>query len=57
VEAVVKTVTIGIASADEVNLRAHRALRGEKQGAFISFAAAELLWKVITPKRWEVLPP
>lgn len=50
-----KTVTIGVASADEVNLRVRRALRGEKQGAFISFATAELLWKVITPKRWEVL--
>lgn len=32
-----------------------RAFEGERQGAFISFATAELLWKVITPKRWEVL--
>jgi predicted transcriptional regulator len=29
--------------------------RGEQQGAFIGFASAELLWKVITPKRWDVL--
>jgi len=32
-----------------------RAFQGKEQGAFISFATAELLWKVITPKRWEVL--
>lgn len=32
-----------------------RAFQGKEQGAFISFASAELLWKVITPKRWEVL--
>jgi predicted transcriptional regulator len=32
-----------------------QAFQGKKQGAFISFATAELLWKVITPKRWEVL--
>jgi predicted transcriptional regulator len=31
------------------------AFKGEEQGAFISFASAELLWKVITPKRWGVL--
>jgi predicted transcriptional regulator len=31
------------------------ALKGEEQGAFISFVSAELLWKVITPKRWGVL--
>ena len=32
-----------------------RAFQGKEQGGFISFATAELLWKVITPKRWEVL--
>jgi predicted transcriptional regulator len=31
------------------------AFKGEEQGAFISFVSAELLWKVITPKRWGVL--
>jgi predicted transcriptional regulator len=31
------------------------ASKGEEQGAFISFVSAELLWKVITPKRWGVL--
>jgi predicted transcriptional regulator len=55
VEAVVRTVTIGVASESEVRARVKRASRGEKQGAFINFATAGLLWKVITPKRWDVL--
>jgi predicted transcriptional regulator len=55
VEAVVKTVTIGVASTEAVNSRIRQAFAGGKQGVFISFASPELLWKVITPKRWEVL--
>ncbi|MDX2225399.1 MAG: transcriptional regulator [Rhodospirillaceae bacterium] len=31
------------------------ALGGEKLGEFISFATVELLWKVLTAKRWEIL--
>jgi predicted transcriptional regulator len=49
------TMTIGISSVDDTKARMLRAFHGEEQGAFISFATAELLWKVITPKRWEVL--
>ena len=48
-------VTIGISSHEDTKARMRRAFRSEKQGAFISFASAELLWKVITPKRWDVL--
>lgn len=48
-------VTIGISSADEVSARAGRAFTGEPQGAFISFPSVGLLWKVITPRRWELL--
>lgn len=48
-------VTIGISTVEDSKARALRAFRGEAQGAFISFATAELLWKVITPKRWDVL--
>lgn len=48
-------VTIGISSVEESKARMLRAFRGEEQGAFIGFATAELLWRVITPKRWEVL--
>lgn len=49
------TVTIGLSSAEDTKARMLGAFRGEEQGAFISFASAELLWKVITPKRWEIL--
>ena len=50
-----KTVTLEIASADDVKRRALEAFRGKKQGSRISFASPELLWKVLTPKRWELL--
>ena len=49
------TVTIGISSVDVTTARMLGAFRGEQQGAFISFETPELLWKVITPKRWELL--
>jgi predicted transcriptional regulator len=49
------TVKIGISSLDETKGRMLDAFQGEEQGAFISFATVELLWKVITPKRWELL--
>ncbi|HXQ67950.1 MAG TPA: transcriptional regulator [Alphaproteobacteria bacterium] len=49
------TVTIGVSSLDETKGRMRRAFRGEKQGAFIGFASLELLWKVLTPKRWEIV--
>src|SRR6185312_10788785 len=32
-----------------------RAFAGEAQGFVISFATIDLLWKVIAPKRWEIL--
>jgi predicted transcriptional regulator len=50
-----KTVTLEVASRDEVTRRALDAFRGKKHGARISFASPELLWKVLTAKRWEVL--
>ncbi len=49
------TVTIGVSSVDDTKGRMRRAFRGEKQGAFIGFASLELLWKVLTPKRWEIV--
>lgn len=49
------TVTISISCVEDTKARMLGAFRGEEQGAFISFATAELLWRVITPKRWDVL--
>ena len=49
------TVTLSVASRKDVTRRALAAFEGPKQGAHISFASAELLWKTLTRKRWELL--
>ena len=48
-------VKIGIGDLNKTNVRMTHAFAGNEQGVFISFATVELLWKVITPKRWEML--
>ena len=50
-----KTVTLSIANQQAVKQRALDALSGKRRGAHISFASADLLWKVLTAKRWELL--
>ena len=50
-----KTVTLSVASRDDVTRRAVAAFKAKKQGAHISFASVELLWQTLTKKRWEML--
>src|SRR6266498_1447452 len=50
-----KVVTVDVSSTEEVKRRALEAFSGKKQRPRISFATPELLWKVLTPKRWELL--
>ena len=50
-----KTVTLEVASGEDVKRRALEAFKGRKQRARISFATPELLWKVLTAKRWELV--
>lgn len=50
-----KMVTLSIASRSAVKQRLATAFDHEAHGARISFASAELLWKVLTAKRWEIL--
>lgn len=50
-----KTVTLEVSSREDVTRRALSAFKGKKQQARISFATPELLWKVLTAKRWELL--
>jgi predicted transcriptional regulator len=50
----VKIVTLEVAALQEVKRRA-QAFAGKKQGARISFASPELLFQVMTAKRWELL--
>jgi predicted transcriptional regulator len=49
------TVTLSVASREDVTRRALAAFESDKQGAYISFASAELLWRTLTRKRWELL--
>jgi predicted transcriptional regulator len=49
------TVTLSIASREDVTRRALAAFGGERQGAHISFESVELLWQTLTRKRWELL--
>jgi predicted transcriptional regulator len=50
-----KTVTLSVASREDVTRRALAAFKGKQQGAHISFASVELLWQTLTKKRWELL--
>jgi predicted transcriptional regulator len=48
-------VTLSIAARDEVSRRVRGAMDGEPQGSHITFHSFEVLWKVISPKRLEIL--
>jgi len=50
-----KTVTLQVADLEDVKRRARDAFRGKKQGSRISFATPELLFRVLTAKRWQLL--
>ena len=49
------TVTMGVSSMNDLHQRTAAACRGKKQGARISFASEDLLWKTLTLKRWALL--
>jgi predicted transcriptional regulator len=49
------TVTLSVASREDVTRHALAAFEGKAQGAHISFASVELLWQTLTTKRWEIL--
>ena len=49
------TVTIGVSSLEDAEQRLADAFNGKASGARISFASEELLWKVLTAKRWALL--
>lgn len=50
-----KTVTLSVANRQAMKQRALDAFSGKRRGAHISFASADLLWKVLSAKRWELL--
>lgn len=50
-----RTVTLSLSSRGTVTRRALDAFAGKRRGAHVSFASADLLWKVLTAKRWELI--
>ena len=50
-----KTVILQIADLEDVKRRARDAFKGKKQGSRISFATPELLFRLLTAKRWELI--
>jgi len=50
-----ETVTLEVATLKDVKRRARDAFKGRKQGARISFATPELLFQLMTAKRWELI--
>ena len=49
------TVTLGVSSIDEAKERLAAAFRDEPQGQRISFTSVDLLWRTISPKRWDII--
>lgn len=49
------TVTLSVASREDVTRRALAAFGGQGQGSQISFASADRLWETLTRKRWAIL--
>lgn len=50
-----RTVTLEVGSREAVTRRTLAAFSGRKQGAYLSFATPELLWSVLTARRWDIL--
>jgi predicted transcriptional regulator len=50
-----KIVTLQVAKLKVVKQRLRNAFKGKKQGSYISFATPELLFRLLTAKRWELI--
>jgi predicted transcriptional regulator len=50
-----KTVTLQVSTLEEVKRRTRDAFKTKKQGSYISFATPELLFRLLTAKRWELI--
>ena len=50
-----RIVTLEVLSREKMKERTLRAFKGERQGTFISFESPDLLFKVLSRKRWELL--
>ena len=50
-----RIVILGVSSREKSNKRFIKAFEGKQQGTFISFESPELLFKVLSGKRWDLL--
>jgi predicted transcriptional regulator len=50
-----RTVRIGIAGFEDMVQDAETAFKGEYRGEYIGFISLELMHKVLTPNRWQML--
>ena len=50
-----KTVTFGVSSIEELNRSVKAAFRGRRQPPRIDFVSTELMFKIMTAKRWEIV--
>jgi predicted transcriptional regulator len=50
-----KTVILQVSDLEEVKRRTRDAFKTKKQGSRISFASPELLFRLLTAKRWELI--
>ena len=51
----IRTISFGVSSLEEVESRVKAAFEGKPQGRRHSFVSLELMWKVLTPKRWDII--
>jgi predicted transcriptional regulator len=54
-EIAMRTVTLQVAKPEDVKRRTRDAFRGKRHGWRISFASPELLFRLLTAKRWELI--
>ena len=50
-----RTLTLALASRDEINRRFLHACEGEAQGSLLTFASPALLFSLLTASRWDML--
>ena len=50
-----RTVILGVCTREKSKKRFIEALEGKSQGTFISFESPELLFKVLSGRRWDLL--
>jgi len=49
------TVTLSLTSKEAFCARGIAAMKGELQGAFVSFMSPDLLWQILTPMLWNIV--